>query len=120
MNILFLITARGGSKGVPGKNLREIGGLSLIGFKARSARQSRHCGEPLASEASRARTARPRPGRLSATVGGALTWTTDAIGPRVWLPDASSAHLCKRIGDDGIADLRKAAHNSRIRQSLDP
>ena len=34
MKILFLITARGGSKGVPGKNLREIGGISLVGFKA--------------------------------------------------------------------------------------
>ena len=43
MKILFLITARGGSKGVPGKNLREIGGLSLVGFKALSAKKSRHC-----------------------------------------------------------------------------
>lgn len=41
--ILFLITARGGSKGVPGKNLKRIGGLSLIGFKARSARKSKYC-----------------------------------------------------------------------------
>ena len=41
--ILFLITARGGSKGLPGKNLRQLGGLSLIGFKARSALRSRHC-----------------------------------------------------------------------------
>jgi CMP-N-acetylneuraminic acid synthetase len=36
--ILFLIVARGGSKGLPGKNLKQIAGLSLIGFKARSAR----------------------------------------------------------------------------------
>ena len=43
MRILFLITARGGSKGLPGKNLRRIGGLSLVGFKAISARKSRHC-----------------------------------------------------------------------------
>lgn len=43
MKILFLITARGGSKGVPGKNLRKIGGLSLVGFKALSAKKSRHC-----------------------------------------------------------------------------
>lgn len=41
--ILFLITARGGSKGLPGKNLTKIGGLSLVGFKARSARRSKHC-----------------------------------------------------------------------------
>lgn len=37
MSVLFLITARGGSKGVPRKNLQEIGGLSLIGWKARQA-----------------------------------------------------------------------------------
>lgn len=43
MRVLYLITARGGSKGVPGKNLRRIGGLSLVGFKAVSARKSRHC-----------------------------------------------------------------------------
>lgn len=42
-DILFLIVARGGSKGVPRKNLREIGGLSLVGFKANSARQSQFC-----------------------------------------------------------------------------
>lgn len=35
---LWLLTARGGSKGVPGKNLKRIGGLSLIGWKAHAAR----------------------------------------------------------------------------------
>jgi N-acylneuraminate cytidylyltransferase/CMP-N,N'-diacetyllegionaminic acid synthase len=43
MNVLFLITARGGSKGIPSKNLREIGGLSLVGYKAISARKSKYC-----------------------------------------------------------------------------
>jgi len=43
VKILFLITARGGSKGVPGKNLKQIAGLSLVGYKAASARKSRHC-----------------------------------------------------------------------------
>lgn len=38
---LFLLTARGGSKGVPGKNLTKLGGLSLIGWKARAAQQAR-------------------------------------------------------------------------------
>jgi N-acylneuraminate cytidylyltransferase/CMP-N,N'-diacetyllegionaminic acid synthase len=40
---LFLITARGGSKGVPSKNLRELAGISLVGFKAISARKSKYC-----------------------------------------------------------------------------
>ncbi len=43
MKILFLITARAGSKGLSGKNLRKIGGISLVGFKAISARKSPHC-----------------------------------------------------------------------------
>ena len=41
--VLFLLVGRGGSKGLPGKNLREIGGLSLIGYKAVAALQSRYC-----------------------------------------------------------------------------
>jgi len=43
MNILFLITARGQSKGVPRKNLRQIGEISLLGFKAISALRSKFC-----------------------------------------------------------------------------
>lgn len=41
--VLYIITARGGSKGLPGKNLMRLGPLSLIGWKAVTARQSRHC-----------------------------------------------------------------------------
>jgi len=41
--ILFLITARGGSKGLPGKNLKRIEDVSLLGFKARSAQKCRYC-----------------------------------------------------------------------------
>ena len=43
LDILFLIAARGGSKGVPGKNLKTLSGLSLLGFKARSAQACRGC-----------------------------------------------------------------------------
>ncbi|MDD3269466.1 MAG: acylneuraminate cytidylyltransferase family protein [Syntrophomonadaceae bacterium] len=43
MNILFLITARGGSRGVPRKNIREIAGLPLLVFKARAAVKSDYC-----------------------------------------------------------------------------
>lgn len=43
MKILFLITARGGSKGIPGKNIQEIHGIPLVGFKAISAKRSKYC-----------------------------------------------------------------------------
>jgi CMP-N,N'-diacetyllegionaminic acid synthase len=37
MNLLVTICARGGSKGIPGKNIREIDGLPLIAYSTRSA-----------------------------------------------------------------------------------
>ena len=37
MKPLFLIPARGGSKGVPGKNIRHLGGLPLIAYSIRDA-----------------------------------------------------------------------------------
>ena len=43
MKVLFLIVARGGSKGIPRKNLLPIAGISLVGFKAISARKSKYC-----------------------------------------------------------------------------
>jgi CMP-N,N'-diacetyllegionaminic acid synthase len=43
VRVLHVITARGGSKGVPGKNLEQIAGLSLIGYKARAAQRATYC-----------------------------------------------------------------------------
>ena len=43
MNVLFVMLARGGSKGIPGKNLRTIDGHSLIEFKARGALRANSC-----------------------------------------------------------------------------
>ncbi len=54
MDILHLIVARGGSKGIPGKNLRQLSGISLVGFKAIAARKSRHCSRLIISTDSRA------------------------------------------------------------------
>jgi CMP-N,N'-diacetyllegionaminic acid synthase len=54
MKILYLIVARGGSKGIPGKNLHEISGISLVGFKAISAKRSRYCSRLIISTESEA------------------------------------------------------------------
>ncbi len=40
MRVLFLITARGGSKGVPNKNIRMVGNIPLIAYKIIAARKS--------------------------------------------------------------------------------
>lgn len=42
-SVLFLIAARSGSLGVPDKNLQQVAGLSLIGFKARAAQKCNAC-----------------------------------------------------------------------------
>lgn len=39
--VLAIITARGGSKGLPGKNLRSLGGLPLIAWTVRAALDAR-------------------------------------------------------------------------------
>jgi CMP-N,N'-diacetyllegionaminic acid synthase len=42
MRILGIITARGGSKGVPGKNIKLLGGLPLLAYTAQSALATTH------------------------------------------------------------------------------
>jgi len=40
-NILAVITARGGSKGIPNKNIKELGGKPLICYSIKSAKKSK-------------------------------------------------------------------------------
>ena len=49
MNVFYLITARGGSKGVPKKNIREIAGLPLIAYKIIAAQKCGHPGRIIVS-----------------------------------------------------------------------
>ena len=43
MKILALIPARGGSKRVPGKNIKALGGMPLIGWSIKAAHESKVC-----------------------------------------------------------------------------
>lgn len=49
MNVLFLIVARGGSKGLPKKNIAEICGVPLLGYKAIAAKKSKYCSKIIIS-----------------------------------------------------------------------
>jgi YrbI family 3-deoxy-D-manno-octulosonate 8-phosphate phosphatase len=49
MKFLAIIPARGGSKGIPGKNLKPVGGVPLIVHTIRAARGSRHVGRVIVS-----------------------------------------------------------------------
>lgn len=49
MKTLFLILARGGSKGLPGKNTRELLGKPLIAYSIECAINSRYCSKVLVS-----------------------------------------------------------------------
>ena len=42
LNVLAIIPARGGSKGVPGKNIRELAGKPLIAYSIEAALESEH------------------------------------------------------------------------------
>jgi N-acylneuraminate cytidylyltransferase/CMP-N,N'-diacetyllegionaminic acid synthase len=43
VKILFLLIARGGSKGVPKKNIKKLGKLPVLAYKAISAKKSKYC-----------------------------------------------------------------------------
>lgn len=49
MNILAIIPARGGSKGVPGKNIKLLNGKPLLAYSSEIALQSKHLAEVIVS-----------------------------------------------------------------------
>lgn len=85
MYCLCVIPARGGSKGLPGKNLREVGGKSLVRRAVEAALASQRCSrvlcstddEAIAAEAIRAGADVPL--RRPAALAGDATPTVDVV-----------------------------------------
>lgn len=66
--ILGLIPARGGSKGIPGKNVKPLGGLPLIGWTIRAAQASGALDRLLVS------TDSPEIARVAESLGASAPW----------------------------------------------
>ena len=49
MKILFIIPARGGSKGIPNKNIRKFKGYPLIYWSIKNARKSKYINRTIVS-----------------------------------------------------------------------
>lgn len=72
MKILALIPARGGSKRLPGKNIKPLGGLPLIAWTIRAAKTSNCCLDVLVSTDSQAIA------DLSLAYGASVPWLRPA------------------------------------------
>jgi CMP-N-acetylneuraminic acid synthetase len=112
-----VIPARGGSKGLPGKNLRNLGGLPLIGHAIASAREARRLDRFIVStdsaeiaEAARRHGAEvpfSRPAELATDEAGmvpvlqhAVRWLEASGGPRPDLIVTLQPTSPFRLGDD--------------------
>ena len=49
LNVVAIIPARGGSKGIPGKNLVDLGGNPLIHYSIKHAKESKFCDRVIVS-----------------------------------------------------------------------
>ncbi len=96
VKVLGLIPARGGSKGLPGKNIKPLGGLPLLARAIRSARESRCLDRIWVS------TDDPAIARVSRDYGVPVPW----LRPRELARDGSHLsdvlrHLLGRLAQEG-------------------
>ncbi|OGR98260.1 MAG: hypothetical protein A2V88_08115 [Elusimicrobia bacterium RBG_16_66_12] len=96
--ILGLIPARGGSKGIPGKNIKPLGGRPLIGWTLDSARQSGVVDRLLVSTDSAEIAA------VAAALGTPVPWLRPAELARDESPSIDFVlHALDRLAQEGYA-----------------
>jgi N-acylneuraminate cytidylyltransferase/CMP-N,N'-diacetyllegionaminic acid synthase len=124
--VFGIIPARGGSKGLPGKNLRRLGALSLIGHAVASAREARllsrfivSTDSPVIAEEARRHGAEApfvRPAELASDQAGmlgvlqhAVRWLESAAGVRPDLVVTLQPTSPFRVGADIDRTIEKVS-----------
>lgn len=121
--LLILVPARGGSKELPGKNTRALGGLPLLAWTARTiaasgvtARAVLSTDDPAAAEIGRAHGLEVpflRPAELAADASGMVEVVEHAVG---WLEDRAGLEVSAVMLLQPTSPFRKP---HRLRQALD-
>ena len=116
MKTLYLIPARGGSKGIPHKNIRPLCGLPLIGYSINVAREFADdrdiclsTDDPEIAETARKMGLDVPPMRTADDVRRALELYTPDIDMVVTVKEAESNpyYNCFEEGDDGFLQISK-------------
>lgn len=147
MNVLALIPARGGSKGIPRKNICDVGGRPLIAWTITAAFESRQLDrvvvstddEEIASVAREWEAEVPflRPPELASDTAGSLEVVEHALGALVTNPDsimllqptsplrcaadiAASIDLLESSGADAVVSVALATHPPQWLRTMRP
>ncbi len=91
MNIITIIPARGGSKGVPGKNIKDFGGKPLIVHSIEHALQSESMGTVYVS------TDDKKIADISQNAGAKIIWRPDYLSGDVATTESAVEHALSEI-----------------------
>ena len=90
---LAIIPARGGSKGIPRKNVRPVGGLPLVGWTIEAARASGRVNRVVVS------TDDPEIAEVSQRHGAEVVWRPSAISGDLASSEAALRHVLDHLRD---------------------
>jgi N-acylneuraminate cytidylyltransferase len=91
MNILAIIPARGGSKGIPLKNIQPVGGLPLIAWNIKASLNSRYITRTIVSTDDAAIA------QVSKKYGAEVIWRPDAISGDTASSESALIHALQAI-----------------------